>query len=202
MKKTTLTLLSALALSTAVHAATPAQARPTIEKSAIEKTEPPKMATINLYAAPESNAKIITQLPVDADLVGIFHQGDWIKVGDRKDGKIGWVNEQQYNQAKQNFYHTHFQNFFNTTYINITKNKDGKTVVEAYQNGKKLSDADAQKLYAKMQAQGKKQWEAMQQFNKAMDKQMQRDYLDARRAMDDAFSAMPGVVIINNEPKK
>jgi hypothetical protein len=178
---------------------TPAQKPAAPAKPAAVK---PALPTINLYATPESNSKIIEKLPANADLVGIYHQGDWIKVGDRHDGTTGWVNEQQYNQAKQNYYQQQFHSVINTTYINVTKNKDGKTVIEAYKNGKKLSEADAKKLYAQMQAQGKKQWQAMQHFNAVMDQQMQKDYLDARRAMDEAFSSMPSIVIIQHPAQK
>lgn len=201
-------LASVLIFSASIFAETTPAPKSTApaKTAATEKpitTKPATTPTVNLYAAPEANSKILETMPADADLVGIYHKGDWIKVGDRRDGATGWVNEQQYKQARQTYFQQRFHNAINTTYINVTKNKDGKTVIEAYKNGKKLSEADAKKLYDQMQAQGKKQWQAMQHFNAVMDQQMQRDYLDARRAMDDAFSAMPEVVIIQHPtPKK
>ena len=69
--------------------------------------------------------------------------------------------------------------------------KNGRMVVEAYQNGKKLSRAEAQKLYIDLQARERHQWEAIQRFNQVTDAQMSQEYLDARRALDEAFAPPP-----------
>lgn len=162
------------------------------EKAPVKKVETKATVaqTINLYESPETTAKIIKQLPANTNLVGIYQKGDWMKVGDREDGSTGWINLKQYHQAKQDFYQQYFHVNSESIYVSTKKDKNGKTVIEAYKNGKKLSDADAKKLYDQMQAQTEKQFKAMQQFNQEMDLQMQREL------MIPPMTFMPGIVVI------
>lgn len=205
MQKIIIVSLTTLALITG-FSATAETAPPKPMSSQVEKKveKKPVEATVNLYESPSTSAKIIKKLPLDSDLVAIYHQDDWMKVGDRKNGETGWVDVKQYHQAKRDFYHDYFHNVMNTVYLSTTKDKEGKIIIEGYRNGKKLSDADAKKQYDQMQEQAQHQWQSIEHLNQAMDQQMQIDYWNARRAMDDAFQMMPGIVIIqqptaNNE---
>ena len=44
-----------------------------------------------------------------------------------------------------------------------------------------------------MQKREQHQWEAIQRFNQLMNEQMRQEYLDARRALDEAFAPSPAV---------
>lgn len=146
-----------------------------------------KELLVVLYAEPKKNAAMLKRLPVNADFVGIYYQNGWMKVGDRADGATGWINLDQYKSAKQNFYQHYFSDKIDSVYLRKTKDKDGKMIVEGYKDGKKLSDTEAKKLYIDLQERERRQWEAIQRFNQLMDEQMRQDYLNARRALDEAF---------------
>lgn len=203
-----MTSLTALTLifSTSMITATAAEKqKPSIEKTAAptveNKTENKSVeTTINLYESPNVNSKIEKKLPVNTDLIAIYHQDNWVKVGDREDGSTGWIHLPQYRAAKHDFYRDYFHSNMSSIYMSTMKDKNGKTIIEAYRNGKKLSDADAKKMYDDMQIQERKQWQAMQRFNQDMDQQL----LDEQRFMNSTFISpafmMPGFVVIEQQP--
>lgn len=161
------------------------------DTKATQKTAQDKKATkaktatkVSLYAKPEMKAEVISKLPISADLVAIYRQGDWIKVGDRHDGKTGWININQYHQAKQDYYRKFFKEKTETVYFHSEKGKDGKISVTAYKNGKKLSDEQAKKMYHHLQQQEKQQWREMQRFN---------------HFMNFPFMFMPGIIVIDHQ---
>ena len=102
---------------------------------------------ILIYSAPHSG-KILKRLPGNVALVAIYRQKDWIKVGDPRNGQVGWVNSKQMHQAREAFFRPDIQ----TIYIHTDRNHNGKPElnVVAYKNGKKLSPEQAQQLYEKM----------------------------------------------------
>lgn len=158
----------------------------TQEKAIHQPSAGDKNTQINLYADPKLNAKVLKELPIDANLVTIFHQGEWVKVGDRKDGTTGWVNLKQYRTAKQNFYRNYFHEKTQTLYFHSEKDKDGKVSMVAYRNGKKLSDTETKELFQHLKQEENQQWEAMQQFN---------------HMIDLPLMTMPGIVVIEHRPE-
>ena len=165
--------------------------KPVVTKSTKKEVIKKVDAHINLYESPKINSKIIKELPLFSNLVAIYQKGDWLKVGDRKDGSTGWINLSQYNAAKNDYYRSAFQVNTQSVYLRSEKNDKGKVEVVAYQNGKKLTSLEAKKLYDHMQAQEKKQWDAMQKINDTMNQEMQNIF--------QMPLMMPGVVIINNQ---
>lgn len=161
-----------------------------------DKSEKKSTASIevNLYESPVLKSKIIQHLPINTDLITIYSKGDWIKVGNRSNGETGWINKNQFQQAKQMLYQNYLHTNFTSVFFNWTKDKNGKAVIEGYRNGKKLSDADAQKLYDQMQAQEQHQWEVMQRFSHMIDQQFQNNFFNMP-------IMMPGVVIIERTIK-
>lgn len=55
--------------------------------------------SVNLYDQPKSDAKVIGTVDVTAGVVPIFSspQGDWMKVGDPRNGNVGWVKSSDLN---------------------------------------------------------------------------------------------------------
>lgn len=172
---------------------------------AVVEKKAPEIA-IHLYESPEVTAKIIKTLPASARLVAIIQKGDWMKVGDQQDGSTGWINLSQYHQVKKQYYQRYFQTNFETVFVHTYKDNNGKTVIEAYRDGKKLSEDEAKKLYEKSQAEAHKQWEGMQQFNRMLDHEMHMDLISAKRQFDEAFGPttffMPGMVVIEKPVEK
>lgn len=205
MKKIIISALILISSITAFSATNLMPAKPiTLAAANKTTTQTKKIITINLYASPDAKSKVIKILPVDTDLVIIFNKGNWVKVGDRVDGTTGWLSLAQYQAAKHAFYQSHFHADVNTLYIQMSKNKNGKAVVEAYQNGKKLSEEDANKLYEHMKAQQEMQWKQIQHFNHVLTRQVNRDFILEKHGMENIFempTVFPGVIVIEN-PKK
>ena len=106
--------------------------------------------SIRLYAMPNTR-KLIETLPGNAALVPIYQQKKWVKVGDPRNGKVGWVNKQQWRDARTAFFRPDIQ----TVYIHSDRNKKGKPALNivAYKNGKALSAEQAKRLYRKIRQQ-------------------------------------------------
>lgn len=169
----------------------------TTSQQAVEKKASPKETTIALYASPKDSANVVKQIPVNTDLVAIYRQDGWVKVGDRKDGTTGWINLKQYRQAKQNYYQSFFHRDIESIYFHTEKGKDGKTTIVGYRNGKKLSKEEAQKIYHHMQQQQEAQWRQVKRFDRMMDRMMMNTY----EAFPQPVVLMPGVVIIDHDAK-
>lgn len=159
---------------------------------------------IKLYAEPKAGARVLTQFNPQQRLIPIFRQKGWIKVGDPKDGKVGWLNRQEYREALTQWYKPNVQSYF----VQTEQSADGKPTVKviAYSNGKKLSDSDAQKLYQRMQKQSQREWQAMNRFNRSMEHLFAREramMLDEGFGCPADFAIMPPFVqpiIVIHEP--
>lgn len=193
MKKILITSLTALALLTSAisfSATTPAPAKQAAPAD-----------TINLYTTPDATSKIVEYLPINTDLAIIINKNGWVEVGDRASGATGWLNLEQYHAAKESFYKTHLHASIATLYIQLSKDKAGKSIVEAYRNGKKLSDHDANALYQHMRAQQKSQWDMIEHFNRVVEKGFDHDFMLQKRGVDNIFEMpgmFPGIVVIEN----
>jgi hypothetical protein len=153
-----------------------------------------------LYSAPEQNAQVLEKVAPTKPLIPIFRQKEWVKVGDPRDGKVGWVNKKQYRQAMRAWYRPNVK----TVFIRSENNKNGKPEVNiiAYSNGKKLNEAQAKALYKQLQKNENQQWRQMNRFDRQMNKLLSRQM----RMMDDnigPFAApfMTPVIIINQPAK-
>jgi len=172
---------SALAITTTVVATnhSPAPVFNTVKPAATVATvstnvptQPPKAIGLNLYDAPVENAKILATVEPDHEFIPIFRQGEWIKVGDPSDGKVGWINHQQYRQAVKSWYQPSIQ----TVYITGNKDKSGKPQINivAYSNGKKLEGKEAEALYKQIRVEQQQQRQMMNQTAQQINAFMQR----------------------------
>ncbi len=166
-------LLSVLALTTCLFTAGASYAA--VEQHPAEKAKPAakqKAVQINMYAEPTLRAKIVQSITPAERLVPIFRKGEWIKVGDPKDGSVGWINHDQYRKAMEAFYQPNFQ----TVFIRTQRDKNGKPVtsIVAYKNGKKLSEKDADALYKKIRQEQANDAQNMQRLFWDMDNMMEQ----------------------------
>lgn len=120
-----------------------------------------KEQQVVIYNAPKLSAKVVTKTNPMQRLIPIYQKKNWIKVGNPVDGKTGWINRDQYNQALQAYYQSNIQ----TIYIHSRRDNNGKltTNVIAYRNGKKLSKKEAEKLYKRLKQQEQHNLRSMQQ---------------------------------------
>lgn len=61
--------------------------------------------TINLYQEPQTTSKIVGTVDTASGVVSIYSpkKSDWVKVGDPKNGMVGWVKKTDLGDAKINF---------------------------------------------------------------------------------------------------
>lgn len=135
-----------------------------------------------VYAAPQTTAAVVQKVSPTQRLIPVFRQGKWIKVGDPSNGKIGWVNRDQYQKALHAFYRPTMQ----TVLISTELNNNGKPTINvvAYKNGKKLSQKEANKLYKHIRKQRRRESRYMQHVFGNMDK-----YMDEQMRSMDYFMA-------------
>ncbi|MCF6768264.1 hypothetical protein L3V86_07810 [Thiotrichales bacterium 19S11-10] len=131
-----------------------------------------KSEQVIIYAS-NNKEKIIKEVSPTTKLIPIYQNGDWVKVGNPKDGSVGWINKKQYNDALNAFYQPDIQTIFVST--STDKNNKPQINVVAYKNGKAVSKEEADKLYQQLkqqQASQAKQWKnfnhEMLQFQKQM----------------------------------
>ncbi|MBW5802788.1 SH3 domain-containing protein [Coxiella endosymbiont of Ornithodoros amblus] len=159
-----------------------------------QQSSPP----VNLYEKPQFNAKILKTLSPTVRFIPIYHQKDWVKVGDPCNGEIGWVNQAQYQKALKAYYQSNVQ----TVLIWTEHNEQGKPAMDivAYKDGKKLTDKESQKLYDQIKAQQAKEFHYMQRVFWHMDDLMAQANagffsLDDRRPWDDDFIGFGPTVV-------
>ncbi|AAO91516.1 SH3 domain-containing protein [Coxiella burnetii] len=141
---------------------------------------------VNLYEKPQSNAKILQKLSPAERLIPIYRQKGWIKVGDPRNGEVGWVNRDQYHEALQKYYQPDIQ----TVFIRAEHNEKGKRTIDvvAYKNGKKLTDKEAQQLYEQIKNQQAKESRYMRHVFWDMDKLMAQQMRAFSRWMDNPWN--------------
>lgn len=144
---------------------TPVWAKHDAKKKHQQKHEQSLM--LKLYQKPDQSSTVVHKIKLNqlGDYVP-FHQNDqWIKVGNSDSGQVGWINKHAYKKL----IHKASQPQVFTQYVYSTE-KNGKPIIRAYQNGKKLSKQEAKDIYNKMQKQMKQQQKQFkqqwQQFNK------------------------------------
>jgi hypothetical protein len=61
--------------------------------------------TINLYDQPQSTSKVVATIDTSNGVVSIYspEKSDWMKIGDPKNGNVGWVKKSDLGDAKINF---------------------------------------------------------------------------------------------------
>lgn len=126
-----------------------------------------KQNKINLYKAPQLQAKVLENLSPEQQLVSIFYRDGWIKVGDPRNGNVGWVNNDQYRKAMRAYYQPNIQTVF------VCTEHDGKAKptinMVAYENGKKLSEKESQQLYECVKNRQTQEFRYMQRIFEYMD---------------------------------
>ena len=132
--------------------------------------------TIKLYSNPSSSAKIAATLPANTSLVRIFQKDhQWVKVGVRRNGQVGWIYRPQYQQAMQQFYQPNVR----TVVISTNYDKNGKRTdnIVATENGKAISPEEAKKLYRQYRQQQIRSQAAFDQMGQEMNRWMNRAWL-------------------------
>ena len=112
----------------------------------------------------DNEKQLLRTLSPTAPLIEIYKKNGWIKVGDPKDGTVGWINQEQYQKAIDHFNIPSIQEIF----ISRTRDKNGKPEIRvvAYQDGEPISNEKAQAIYEKVKKQQARQERYWHEFNK------------------------------------
>lgn len=104
---------------------------------------------VNLFDQPKTDAKVIGKVDLAVGVVPIFtsKEGDWMKVGDPRDGNVGWIksNEMTTPGAPVSFTYTQ----------KIVNDKNGPHTVQLLQVGKPNAESakDQQEFITKLRQQ-------------------------------------------------
>ena len=145
---------------------------------------------IRVYAKPNFSSNTVAKVKPGSPLVTIFRKGHWYKVGDRRNGKVGWVNQKQFHQTLESYYAPDI----NSTVIQTYTGKDGKIHTVAYRNGKKLSKKETHRVVKEMRAREKRDVAAMNHFDHDMQRMMNDEWHEEQTMMHD-FPMEPDPVI-------
>jgi hypothetical protein len=120
---------------------------------------------IALYASPHASSPL-RYLSADTKLVPIYHEKEWVKVGNPSTGNVGWVNTIQVGMARDHFYRPAIQ----TIYLSSKKGPNGKPLISivAYLNGKKLSNQEAKARYEAIRAEQMRETTLRQELTRFM----------------------------------
>lgn len=143
-----------------------------------------KVPHIMLYAT-ETGHKVIAKLSPDQRFIRILQRGDWLKVATPEDGKVGWINRQQYQQAKRAFYRAQVQT--ESIQVTETQAKSGEPVqVNVYLNGKKLKDEEADAFYKRMlknQQDTEKHWQWLSEQMRHLETHFWREFQNSVQSL-------------------
>lgn len=128
-----------------------------------EDKKKPEHPEFPIYVEANKSSKIAEKATLNTPLVKIFEQKDWVKVGDRSNGTVGWVFQEDYKKALEASYQSKTQ----TVFINVHEKpgQAGDTLeIVAYKNGKKLDTKEAQALYKQLKKEQEERDRAMGQW--------------------------------------
>lgn len=154
---------------------------------------------ISLYAE-DNDKKVIDTLPLTTQLIKIYQKGDWIKVGNPKDGTVGWINQKQYQKMIADMNHFNIQQIFISHTTGKNSQPENKLVV--YQNGNPVSEKEAKEIYNSMRKQLDAQQEYWTRFNQNMiasKHQMLEDFLENPFFTQSVGLPLPVIVIEKND---
>jgi len=139
---------------------------------------------VNLYAQPSLHAKVVATIHPSQFLVRIFQKKGWIKVGNPKNGDVGWLNEKQYKKASTKWMRSVAKP---TSYSVTAKDDNGKYTVVAYKDGKKLNPKQAEKLFKQTQ----NNQESLQESFVRLQENINQSFADSMQMFDNNMASIP-----------
>lgn len=129
---------------------------------------------ISLYDQPKADAKIVGNVDLAAGFIPIYtpKEGEWIKIGDPRNGNVGWIKSNEFNKINS----TEASFTFTQSYIN--DNNKSPMTYRIIQFGKpsKLSSEQAQSMIKQMQIQQQSLQKSIQNMMFDMDQLFYDDW--------------------------
>lgn len=146
-----------------------------------------KVDDLSVYDKPEENAKIVTTIKNDQEIIPIFYpkDGKWVKIADPQNGDTGWVKAEKIKSPKT------------VTKITVADKQKNDNSTEMYRmiqcsNTKNLSDKDT-KQAAKQAVEASRKIESSMQ---KMHERMRSDMAEIFKEFDKDFQDL--MVITKN----
>lgn len=136
-------------------------------------------AKLTLRASPSDDAKVVDKVTPWRQLIPIYKKRNWLKVGDPKNGKVGWINLQQYYKVIADMQKSLSDSIFIAAAGDPNQQSDYDIIV--YKDGKKLDKKEAAVVLQQMikrQVHMQKKFMAMQQQMNNMFMQTMSDFDD------------------------
>lgn len=144
---------------------------------------------ISLYDQPKADAKVVGNVDLTAGFIPIYtpKDGKWVKIGDPRNGNVGWVKSNELNNINS----TQSSFTFTQSYINDNKPPMTYRIIQ-FGEPSKLSSEQTQSMIKQMQIQQQSFQKSMQNMMHNMD---QLFYDDRHFMLGDFPFLMPIVFI-------
>jgi SH3-like domain-containing protein len=155
---------------------------------------------VNLYDQPKTDSKVVGTVDSSASLVPIFNnkEGDWMKVGDPKNGNTGWVKVSDFSENKPGMHASGFSMTEQTV-----NTKDGPKTYRTIQfnNPTTMSPTEAQATMKKIQEQQAAIQKRSQEIMQNIYKDMNSLYMTNPAAFSNqAYPVFMPVIIVPAQP--
>ncbi len=147
-------------------------------------------AEISIYETPDANAKVIGKIDPANGIVPIFssNDGKWMKIGNPKNGDVGWAKSDDINSGDVNTSIT----FTQRTITNGKSNAPQTVRFIQYGKPDKLTDEQAQQMMQKIQLQQRSVHNAIQHMINQMSTMYNIDW----NMMENGYPIIMPLVII------
>lgn len=149
---------------------------------------------ISLYDNPGKDAKVIGKIDITAGVVPIIssQDGSWMKVGDPRNGNVGWIKSSDTTGENGNVSIT----FSQRTMGNDSNGSPQTYQVIQYNNSNNLNQKDAQKVMQQIQMQQESMRNAVQQMLNEMNNIYNMDW----RTFNNGNPVIMPIVILPAKP--
>ncbi len=125
---------------------------------------------LTVFVSPDDKSTIMENVKTAQvnKLVTFYQQGNWLKVGDKTTGDVGWIKQDQY----QKIVNSPVSANMHSTYIYSEDVGNGKKKIVVYEDGHKVDDQKAKELYQQWQQKAEIAQKQFMQQMQVMQKQM------------------------------
>lgn len=120
------------------------------QKAPTNSTQTVKAPEVQLFQSP-SHHSAHQSVPGTDTFVAILQKGEWLKVGDKRTGDVGWINTKDFHRSamayRQALATRAKQNVSSYSVYEQMNKQSGQPEIVAYRDGKRLSGKEAQTLY-------------------------------------------------------
>lgn len=150
--------------------------------------------TVKLYQSPSASSTVLTSISLKTPLTAIYHQGDWLKVGNTTNGRVGWINLKEYQAAVKAARHSQVSSVI----VSVQQMNKQPKQITVYKNGQKLEGKAAKKAYEEAQKSQVLMERNFQHAEAQIDHMMRQQDQEFQRMMHSMMVSMPDVTVVES----